>query len=166
MVVSGRLWLLNMFKTQRQHLTIQMVALGLTNIRTTLHNVVLTRNSAARISKVARWFASLYVCVVRPWECCKTYRIWSCNVVLALHVICPLIWYLIQASYISDQTWLSREDHRCCYTNTSSPDGVSTRTMARNHINARSIVRSPDYPYDAVFHRITLALLHNERTKT
>ncbi len=39
---------------QRQHLAIQIVALGLRNIRTTLYNVVLTRNSAARISNVAR----------------------------------------------------------------------------------------------------------------
>ena len=85
MVASGRLWLLNMFEIQRQHFAIQIVALGLTNIRTTLCNVVLTRKSGARISKVARWIAHLYACVVRPWECCKTCRIWSCNVALPLH---------------------------------------------------------------------------------
>ncbi len=67
------------------------VALGLTNSRTTLHNVVLTRNSVARISKVARWVSPLYACVVRPWECCNTCRRWSCNVVLPLHVTCPLV---------------------------------------------------------------------------
>ncbi len=55
------------------------------------HNVVLTRNSVARISKVARWFAPLYACVVRPWDCCKTCRILSCNVVLPLYVTCPLV---------------------------------------------------------------------------
>ncbi len=106
-----------------QHLAIQIVALGLTNSRTTLHNVVLTRNSVARISKVARWFSPLYLCVVRPWECCKTRRIWSCNVVLSLHVTCPLV-ELFFAKLFSDQPWLSRENHRCCCTNTSSRDGA------------------------------------------
>ncbi len=91
MVASGRLWILNMFKIQRQHLAIQIVALGLTNSRTTLHNVVLTRNSVARIWTFTRFFSSLYTCVVRPWEYCKTCRIWSCNVVLPLHVTCPLV---------------------------------------------------------------------------
>ena len=90
---SGRLWLLNMFKVQRQHLAIQIVALDLPNIRTTLHNVVLTRNSVARISNVERWFAPLYACVERPWECCNTCRRCSCNIVLPLHVTCPLVWY-------------------------------------------------------------------------
>ncbi len=48
------------------------------------HNVAqrcVNWSSVARISKVARWFAPLYACVVRPWECCKTCRILSCNVV-------------------------------------------------------------------------------------
>ncbi len=88
-VALGRFWLLNMFKIQRQHLEIQIVALGLTNIRTRLHNVVLTRDSVARISKVARWFAPLYERVVRPRECCNTCRRWFCNLVLPLHVTCP-----------------------------------------------------------------------------
>ncbi len=57
------------------------------HIRTTSHNFVLTRKSVAWISKIAG-YAPLYVCVVRPWECCKTCRIWSCNVVLPLHVTC------------------------------------------------------------------------------
>ncbi len=34
----------------------------------------------------------LCVCVVRPWECCKTCRIWSCNVVLQLHVTCSIVY--------------------------------------------------------------------------
>ncbi len=54
MVASCRLRLLKMFQIQRQHLAIQIVALGLTNIRATLHYVVLTRKCVARISKVAR----------------------------------------------------------------------------------------------------------------
>ncbi len=30
--------------------------------------------------------------------------------------------YPVKASYFSDKTWLSRENHACCCTNTSSPD--------------------------------------------
>ncbi len=109
-----------MFKIQRQHLAIQIVALGLMNIRTMLHNVVLSRKSVARMSKVAWWSPPLYPCVVWPWECCKTRRIWSCNAVLPLQHSWPQV-----------------------YTPYKLASTFAVRPIALTHV-------PPEYSYDAV----------------
>ncbi len=121
-------------------------------------------NCVARISKVAKWCPPLYACVVWPWECCKTRLMWSCNVVLALHITYPLVYMAHTSKLFFDRTWLSREKHGCYYTARIDQciySQAQVRAQARwlawsyvrrtsNRINARSVVRSPDYSYDAV----------------
>ncbi len=92
-----------------------------------------------------------------------------------MHVTCPLLYvYIPRTSKLFFRPDLTfKRDHGCCCTNISSPDGAyaeyqttttrtaATRAHARwlawsyvrrtsNCINARSIVRSPDYSCDAV----------------
>ena len=120
MVASSRLWLFEYVQNSE-------ATLGDSNCcieshehsyKSCTHNVELTRTSVARISTVARWFAPLYACVVRPWQCCKTCRIWSCNVVLPLHVTCPLV-YIPRTSKLLFRPDLTFKIHGCCCTNTS-----------------------------------------------
>ncbi len=106
---------------------LQWVSRTFTNICTMLQNIVLTckrRVLHKFLRSQLRWFAPLYACIVWPWECCKTCRIWSCNVVPPLHVTCPIVY--IQASYRPDLTFM-RELYGSCCTNTSSPDGEALR---------------------------------------
>lgn len=48
------------------------------------YNVLCTRKSDVRFSKVVRWITAVYVCVLRPWDYCLT-----CYCILAtLHYHC------------------------------------------------------------------------------